>query len=314
MKRLVYAVVFVAACSDPHNQPIDGRPADTAKPIDAAPADEAPMVDAGPRGPAAFALPGVSYGLAWDNAASTLYITDDTGHRLLKWTDANGIQPFGTLSLTTTVLGEIQQLPDKSFLVPNLGQGTAGTLLTLSADGQTAGAITGLDATRRRIGITQDPNGLLYETYFTGNMMNMQTGGVALVTITRGAAVEAPITTSVALKKVDGIVSTTTNLYVCDTTANKVYSIVIAGGATTTLASPPSCDLLYKMPNGDLVTGGVTGGVYRITQAGALTTIRSGYEQVRGIAYDPTLQRMFVIEHRATLPTMPRLHVFPLDN
>jgi len=57
-----------------------------------------------------------------------------------------------------------------------------------------------------------------------------------------------------------------------------------------------------------------TGGVYRVTPAGALSTIHSGYEQVRGIAYDPTMKRMFIVEHRATLPTMPRLHVFPLDS
>ena len=55
---------------------------------------------------------------------------------------------------------------------------------------------------------------------------------------------------------------------------------------------------MIALPNGDLATGGLTGGIYRITSAGAVTSLRSGFEQVRGLAYDPSGNRMFAIEHR----------------
>lgn len=316
--RVVALVACLAACSGFKNgaAPPDATH-DGAKAIDAAAIVDAPG-DAGPRGPAAFALPGVSYGAYWDSAASALYITEDTNHRLDKWTDlAGAVVPFGTISSSSTALGALVQLGDGSFLVPNIAMATmqtTGQILTLSADGTTAGALTGVDTTRRRTALAFDPSGLLYEAYYTpGSMSGTQVGGVALVTVTGSAATETVITPSVALKKVAGLAATPTTLYVCDTSVAKLYAITIATGATTVLATLPSCDYVYMLASGDLATGGATGGVYRVTQAGTVSTIRSGFEQVRGIAYDATLHRMFVVEQRATAPTMPLLHVFPLD-
>lgn len=315
--RLVALVALLAACSGFKNGAAPPDATHDAKAIDAAVVHDAPG-DAGPRGPAAFALPGVSYGAYWDTAASALYITEDTNHRLDKWTDlAGAVAPFGTISSSSTALGELVQLSDGSFLVPNIAMATmltTGQILTLSADGTTAGALTGVDTTRRRTTLAFDPSGLLYEAYYTpGTMSGTQVGGVALVTLAGTSATETPITASIALKKVAGLAATATTLYVCDTSVAKLYAITIATGATTVLATLPSCDYVAKLPSGDLATGGGTGGVYRVTQAGTVSTIRSGFEQVRGIAYDATLHRMFVVEQRATMPTAPLLHVFPLD-
>ena len=303
--RVLVVAVLLAACGDNLAARPDSR---TDTPIDM------PSIDT-PSGVTTLDLTGVAYGLYWDAAASALYITNDTANRLDRWTEANGVVAFGTFPTlaVANVLGGIVELSDRSFLVPTLGMGTAGTLLALSSDGASAAAITGLDATRRRVGITLDPDGLLYEAFFTGSGMMSQTGGVGSAVIASGAGTEVAITTSVALKKVTGIVATRTTLYVCDQTVSKIYAITIADGTTTTFASPPSCDLIYQMPNGDLVTGGLTGGIYRITPAGAISNVRSGFEQVRGIAYDAVGKRMFVIENRATMPNVPRLHIFPLD-
>lgn len=308
--------MLVAACGDNGDTPIDAPLADAPE-IDA-------MIDAptvvGPRGPKSFELPGVAYGAFWDNTASTLYITDDTNRRLVKWTDANGIQPFGTFATAGTfVLGAIVQLPDKSFLVPNLGMGTAGNILTLSADGQTAGALPGPVAVdRRRVGITLDATGSLYESFFVpvAMMSGMQAGSVASVDMTTGDETVIANTVPGGLKKVTGIVVTSTTIYVCEqptATTGKIWMIANPSGTATAGPTVPGCDLFFVMPNGDLTTGGVTGGIYRITPTGTVTTIRSGFEQVRGIAYDPTMKRMFVVEHRATMATKPLLHVFPLD-
>jgi hypothetical protein len=64
--------------------------------------------------------------------------------------------------------------------------------------------------------------------------------------------------------------------------------------------------------NGDLMTGGT--GVHRITLAGVVTTPFTGFESVRGIAYDPMLKRLFIIEHSATVGVKDKLHVRPLDD
>lgn len=138
-------------------------------------------------------------------------------------------------------------------------------------------------------------------------------GGLASLVIATGVGTETTITTSTALKKVVGLLATTTTLYVCDQTAAKIYAVVLATGATTTLASPPSCDQLSLLPGGDLVTGSLTGGVYRVTTAGVVSTIASGFEQVRGTAYDPTLRRLFLVEHSVVPGGHDQLHIIPLD-
>src|SRR6476659_9041182 len=90
--RLLAVVMLVAACGDPSTNPVYDAPMADSKQIDAA--IDSPTV-IGPRGPKSFVLPGASYGLLWDNAASTLCITDDVNRRLDKWTDAGGVQAFG---------------------------------------------------------------------------------------------------------------------------------------------------------------------------------------------------------------------------
>jgi hypothetical protein len=42
-------------------------------------------------------------------------------------------------------------------------------------------------------------------------------------------------------------------------------------------------------------------------------TVFSGFEQVRGLAYDPALKRLFIVEHSLTAGTPDKLHIRPLD-
>lgn len=60
------------------------------------------------------------------------------------------------------------------------------------------------------------------------------------------------------------------------------------------------------------LTGGAAE-VLRITRTGEVSTLFSGFEQVRGLAYDPRLQRLFIVEHSLTPGTPDRLHIRPLD-
>ena len=77
----------------------------------------------------------------------------------------------------------------------------------------------------------------------------------------------------------------------------------------TTFTAP---DLLYMLPNGDLLTGGGPM-ISRITPAGVVTTLTlsATFGTAHGIAYDPVGQHLFVIDHSSTAGTMDTLHVIP---
>jgi hypothetical protein len=202
--------------------------------------------------------------------------------------------------------------PDGTILTASFGFGTQGTLFAMTGAGASS-ALTGLDPARRRIGLAQ-AGGVLYASYFVGGGGGSQTGGVASVTIAAGAATEVEIaggSTSAGFKKVVGLAATSGAVFVSDQAQGKIFKIAVPGFAVSTVASVPSADLLALMPNGDLLTGGT--GVHRVTQAGAVTTIFTGFEQVRGLAYDPALRRLFIIEHSATVGVPDKLHVRPLD-
>ena len=281
-----------------------------------APATDAPAIDApDPRGPATITLAGGANGLLWDAAASTLYLTNNDANALIRFTDAGGLQTVGTFPATTAgiSLGDLVKRADGTILTPSFGFGTQGTLFAIAAGG-TSTALTGVVPARRRIGLAQDSGGQLYAAYFVGGGGSMPTGGVATVSITGTTATEQEIagaSTTAGLKKLVGLVATPTALFVADQTDKEIHRIAVPGYAVTLVATVPSADLLTILPNGDLLTGGT--GVHRVTQAGAVSTIFEGFEQVRGLAYDAALRRLFIIEHSATVGVPDKLHVRPLD-
>jgi hypothetical protein len=302
MRPLLLCLLLVA-CGDNNKAKEDGpRPPDTAP--------DTPDL----RGPATFTLTGGANGLSWDAAGKTLYLTDSNADALLQFTDAGGVRSVGTFPAASMgiSLGDIVRRSDGTFLTPNFGFGTQGTLFSLAIGGA-SNALTGLDPARRRIGLAQD-GATLYVCYFVGGGGGMQTGGVATVAINGTAATETEIaggSMAAGFKKVVGLVATPGAVFVSDQSALKIYKIAVPGFAVSTVATVPSADLLAIMPNGDLLTGG--NGVHRVTQAGVVTTIMAGFEQVRGLAYDPALKRLFIIEHSATVGVPDKLHVRPLD-
>jgi sugar lactone lactonase YvrE len=313
MWRSISALVMLVGCGDNLKTPSDARADSPA--IDAKVFHDASNIDAGPRGPAAFQLPGVGNGVYWDDAAATLYLTDDSHDQLVKWTDLGGFVTYGMFpsSTGTLALGTVIVQSDSTFVTPNFGGGTSGTLFTMAADGQSSAAITGVDVTRRRIGIARDSADLVYESFFTGMGTGTPTGGVGTIAIAAGVGTETTIT-STGLKRVTGVLVTATTFYVCDQTQAKIIAFTIPGFTQSNFATVPSCDQMIFLPNGDIATGSVTGGVYRVTPAAVVSTILSGLDQPRGLAYDPTLKRLFVIEHSQVLGGHDMLHVVPLDD
>lgn len=309
--RTLLFCLALAACGD------QKAAVDAALPLPKDAAPDAKAIDAAPdpRGPSTVELTGGANGLLWDDATSTLYLTDSNANKLLKYTDANRIQDVGTFPAASAgvSLGDLVKRDGGAVLTPTFGFGTQGTLFRISSNG-TSTALTGLDVARRRIGLAQ-AGGTLYVSYFVGGGGGNQTGGVASVALAGETATETELaggSTQAGFRKLVGLVATPTALFTSDQTQNKIFKIAVPGFAVTEVATVPSADLLALMPNGDLLTGG--NGVHRITQAGVVSTIITGLEQVRGLAYDPTLRRLFIIEHSATVGTPDKLHVRPLDN
>lgn len=293
---------------------------DSARPArDAATQDAAP--DADPRrGPSTVVLSGSANALAWDAATGTLLLTDNTTNSLVSWSDAGGAVTVGPFPPQTagSSLGDLVKRGDGTILTANFGFGTQGSILAIDA-GKRASVVAGLDVTRRRIGLAQAPDGTLYDCYFVGGGMMSQTGGVAKVELSGAAGAATATETEIAgasttagFKKVVGLVATDTAVFVSDQTQKKIFKIAVPGHAVTEVATVPAADLLALLPNGDLLTGGGTD-VLRITPGGTVSTVFTGFEQVRGLAYDAQLKRLFIVEHSLTVGTPDKLQIRPLD-
>src|SRR5215468_8213880 len=150
-------LLLLVACGDSKHAAVDAP-----RQIDAA-VDGMPDAGDDRRGPKSINLPGGANSLMWDATASTLYLTDNNADALLKFTDAGGVQTVTTLPAESAgiSLGDIVKRADGSMVIANFGFGTQGTLFSVPATGA-ATALTGFDATRRRIGIAQ-AGGTLYE-------------------------------------------------------------------------------------------------------------------------------------------------------
>jgi sugar lactone lactonase YvrE len=252
-------------------------------------------------------LPGDGNGVYWHASSSTLYVTDDTHGQLVAWTEANGVAVVGSFGVTgRRGFGALVRLDDGTFVTPSFGFGSDGAVLTYR---DAAGSVPNLDRARRRIGLARTPAGALYVAYFIVEPGSKHRGGVAKLEPS-GSETDLAIP---GLGKPVGLAADASTLYIADQETATVLAYAVDGGKVSTVATGlPSADLLTLLPNGDLVTGGKKGGVYRIAKSGTVSTIASGFEQVRGTAYDAAGKRLFVVEHSAS-SSRHRLHVVPYD-
>jgi DNA-binding beta-propeller fold protein YncE len=245
----------------------------------------------------AIDLPGDANGILWDPAASTLYVTDSANGQIEQWTDGSGFAPVASCphDAGKVAMGGLVR-DGATFVTPSFGFGSAGTVFVLDAGA--ARTVPNLDPVRRRIGIARAPDGTLYDTYFIGAGMGSGAaphGGVARLDLATG---ETDLVTT--LGKPVGVLATADTLYVSDQDQHTIlaYKRDAPGDPRVVARELPGADLLAELPGGDLVTGGKRGTVSRISVAtGAVATIASGFEQVRGVAYDPAKHRLFVVEH-----------------
>lgn len=264
------------------------------------------------RGPTSLLIDGDPNGLWWDATQGVLYIADDNGNRLLRWTDA-GFQDAILLPNATgddgPGLGQVVQTADGTLAVTRFGFGTRGDVVTVSPDGQGA-VVPNLDPMRRRIGMTVAADGSVYVGWFTGSRTD-RIGGVSRIDLKAGGEVDLDAT---GLLKVVGVLAGDGVLYVSDQDESRLYSVSTNGGSPQLIGSPPSADLLTHGPDNTLFTGGKAGEVYQISLAGDVTTVQGGFQEVRGLAYDAANQRLFVVDHDTDESDgfSHRLHILPI--
>ena len=263
--------------------------------------EQAPVVKPPAPDRRAIELPGDANGALWDGA--TLFVTDNTHGQIVRWTDAGGFTPFGAAVPGKTAFGGLVRIGD-DIVTTSFGFGKDGTVLVVGANPR---AVAKLDPARRRIGIARAPDGILYDVYFiAGN--GKHAGGLAKLDLDTG---ETDLAADLA--KPVGVAATADTIYVSDQDDNTIVAFERTTLARRVVAHVPGVDLLTLLPDGDLVTGGKTGAVYRVRPStGAVTTIASDFTQVRGTAYDAAGKRLFVVEH-SVATAAHHVHVVPLD-
>lgn len=250
-------------------------------------------------------LPGEANGIWWDTRSRALFLTDETNNQIVRWTDLGGFEPFARVP-DARGLGGLVGLPDGRLLVTTMGFGTSGGVFAVSPSGEVT-SIPKLDPARRRLGLTVAQDGIVFVAYFTKD--GPHHGTIARLDL---AGAEVPVVDD--LKKPVGIAATATTLYITDQRDGTLLAIAQKDPSHRAVLARDlrEPDLLTVLPDASLVTGSKTGIVYRIAPNGVVTELASGLEQIRGTAFDPERERLFVVE-RSGVTSRPKLHILPLD-
>lgn len=265
------------------------------------------------RGPTILDIEGDPNGLLWDDSEQTLFVADDAGNRILRWTDGAGFELVRELTTAPEMgagLGQLVRRDDGGIVVTRFGYGTAGAVVSVPTEGP-AVDVPGLAVERRRIGLTLASDGQLYDSWFVRQSGGERVGAVGALSLD-GTEVEV-IT---GLKKPVGVLAIGEFLYVSDQDLDQVLRAPLANpSAYTVLAGVPAPDLLASGPEGSLFTGSEGGNLYRISAEGEASIFQAGFDTVRGVAYDPTNRRLFVVDHvgHEAEGVTHTIHILPVD-
>lgn len=265
------------------------------------------------RGPKIFTIEGDPNGLWWDDSSHTLYLADDNGNRILKWSDTGGftlVKDLPAASPEGAGLGQLVFTADGTIVVTRFGYGTTGDVVSVSSSGD-AKIVPGLDPMRRRIGLTVARDGKLFDSWFVRLATGARVGAVGELSL---SGTEPEVITG--LKKPVGVLAVGDDLFVSDQDLGQILkaprSNPTAYMVFATVATP---DLLAEGPDGSIFTGSTGGNLYRITASGEASVFASGFQEVRGIAYDSTNRRVFVADHDGdeSNGVSHLLHILPVD-
>lgn len=264
--------------------------------------------------PLAGGAPGTA---VWDEVRATLYILDNTGNRVWKWSDGSGLASAPYASLPTPVsaggtlpanvtLGQAALLPDGTLVVNRFGRagGAMGGIAVVAPDGTTM-LVPNLDESRRRLGLAVAPDGTLYGSFFAKGDSGV-TGSVTTIDLRAGETVIAE-----GFGKIAGLAVSAGRLFVSDQSNGTIRDAPLSAlpplaSEWHTLASLPKPDQICAGPDGSLFSGqfqAVPGSsdavaVRCISATGTVTMFRTDPDVSRptGVCYDARNRRLFVVD------------------
>jgi DNA-binding beta-propeller fold protein YncE len=265
------------------------------------------------RGPRVLELDGDPNGLWWDANAETLLVTDDGGNRILEWSDSRGFGTHAPLpedSLAGAGLGQLVRVDGGDLVVTRFGVGTEGGVTIVPLQGDVRN-VPGLDVTRQRVGLAKAADGTLYDSWFVRLDSGERVGAVGQLSLDGS---EPEVMTG--LTNPVGVLALGDRLFVSDQDTDQIrVASRMDPASVTVFTSLEQPDLLAEGPAGSIFSGSATGRVYRIDSAGVASEFQAGFRQVRGVAYDPAGQRLFVAEHDPAEPGLAQhaLHILPVN-
>jgi sugar lactone lactonase YvrE len=284
------------------------------------------------RGPVSFDFDPTGKGdpisLAWDDKSGILFIADNVGNQLWKWTEKGGFEKYIQIpddpeatAAGQTDLGQIVRLPDGTLVVPRFGFGQHGAIVYINPQTNQSGTVAGLPLNRQRVALTAtgDGDNLWGAYFFKATTAGSADAGV----VTKISHLADELDWAAGFQKPVAVALIGDRVIVSEQARNVLYTIPTEGPPTPpydVYAQIPSPDTLVTGPNGSLITG-----QFRPLDDGGPLQLRQifddgGYRVImgdtplakpQGIAYDKTNKRLFVADSNGT--TIRTLKIFPLE-
>lgn len=278
------------------------------------------------RGPTTIPVTAKLDGLYWDAAQARLYLTDDDANAIKSWDGGQNFSVAYQLPAMEagqrTTLGQLTRGADGNLYATRFGFGSYGTVVAAPQAGQ-AYNLTGLEGTRRRIGITPTADAKLIVGWFRGGNAATPSGVISELTLGAGGqASEKDLVT--ALSKPAGVTVVGDQLFVADQGTGKLLAYSLtgvraqpataeSGRVVASFTTTDGLDLMTAATDGTLYFGGSGGTLYAVSPQGAVKTLASGWPGIRGVALDAENKRLFVAVTAPQSGGSASIRIVPLD-
>ncbi|MDN7179308.1 hypothetical protein M0D69_15150 [Caballeronia sp. SEWSISQ10-4 2] len=262
-------------------------------------------------------------GIAFRPADRRIFITDDKTNSVLSSVDGSMFTPLAAIPVVAgqaNALSQVTIADTGSLLAGRFGFGTAGAVFDIGAD-KSVSTLSGLDPTRRRLGLSAIGAGKLLSTWFVKNGNAPATGGLSLITYDESAHATSEHNLLTGLAKPVGIAVQGDAVFISDQADNMILKTSLsglinhaqAGGLNTTVIKINGPDLLTIDSNGTLYTKCNSTAVCRINPDNSVTVIANDFEDARGAAIDPGHHLLYVIDRQKSASGTSTLRSIPLN-
>ncbi len=272
------------------------------------------------RGPTTVAVDAKLNGLYWDKREERLYLTDDKANSIRAWDGDKSFPENAKLTpapASGATLGQLTRTADNTFYVTRFGFGADGTLVAVPKGGAAVN-LDGLDALRRRIGVTTAPDGALLDGWF----IKGGSGSISEVTVSGAKASERELVNGIG--KPVGVAAVGDALYVSDQNTGNVMAFSLSkvraqpadvsqGKVLATFTTLDGIDLMTAAPDGTLFFGGSGGRIFKISPKGETSVLVSGWPKIMGVAYDEQHRRLFAAVAAADANSQASVRIVPVN-